>query len=75
MENLRYMLHQYNPTTSLYFGHRYDRGELPEGYMAGGGYVLSKKALSNFIEELTVNPECHRGDSPDEDLEMGKLLF
>lgn len=35
MENLRYMLVQYNPNTAFYFGHRYALAELDEGYMAG----------------------------------------
>lgn len=73
MENLRYMLKQYKPENSLYFGHRFDRGFLREGYMAGGGYVLSKKTLSNFIKELPINPEWYHPDSA-EDAEMGELL-
>ena len=74
MENLRYMLKQYDPQKPFYFGHRYDRGGLPKGYMAGGGYVLSKKALSNLIEDLATNFRCHQQDTSNEDVEMGKTL-
>lgn len=35
MENLRYMLAQYNPNTAFYFGHRYILSFFEEGYMAG----------------------------------------
>jgi glycoprotein-N-acetylgalactosamine 3-beta-galactosyltransferase len=35
MENLRYMLFQYNPEDSLYFGHRFTLKGTPHGYMAG----------------------------------------
>jgi hypothetical protein len=56
MENLRYMLYQYRSKTSLYFGHRYTRGVKgkghTEGFMAGGGYILSKKALRKLVEEI-----------------------
>lgn len=37
VENLRYMLYQYHPQTSLYIGHRFavDYPAVREGYMAG----------------------------------------
>lgn len=35
MENLRYVLHQYRPETSLYLGHRYASKNAVDGYMAG----------------------------------------
>jgi glycoprotein-N-acetylgalactosamine 3-beta-galactosyltransferase len=35
MENLRYMLFQYNPEDPLYFGHRFTLKDEPNGYMAG----------------------------------------
>lgn len=75
MENIRYMLKQYDPQTPLYFGHRYDRGGMAKGYMAGGGYVLSKKALSNLIEDLATTYRCHQQDTSNEDVEMGKLCL
>lgn len=34
MENLRYVLSQYNPETSLYLGHRF-----ASNYVAGGSYM------------------------------------
>lgn len=38
LENLRFMLHQYQPETSLYFGHRYSVEDNEDGYMAGEIY-------------------------------------
>lgn len=74
VENLRYMLSQYNPKTALVFGHRYASISIDEGYMAGGAYVLSKKALKKFGEKLVHNDSlCHiTGEA--EDLEMGMCL-
>lgn len=72
MENLRYMLHQYSPQASLYFGHRYARKGFHSGYMAGGSYILSKEALKNFIGELNSNDsKCQKDENGVEDWEMG----
>lgn len=73
VENLRYMLAHYKPTTALYFGHRYS-SILDEGYMAGGGYILSRKALEKFAEKLVFNDTiCHEKGGA-EDVEMGRCL-
>ena len=39
MENMRYMLYQYNPEDSLYLGHRFFRTSFTTGYMAGEKYT------------------------------------
>lgn len=73
------MLSQYNPRTALLFGQRfappgYDGTE--EGYMAGGGYIISKKALKKFSEKLVFNETVcpSSGDGEDEDWKMGNCL-
>lgn len=35
IENLRYLLYQYRPQTSLYVGHRIATSNPPEGFMTG----------------------------------------
>ena len=73
MENIRYMLAQYRTETSLFFGCRFANNMNPEGYMSGGGYILSKKALSKFNEKILNNGDICRGsEDGDEDFEMGK---
>ena len=57
MENLRYMLSQYNPKTALLFGHRFllnpeKNGALPlneEGYMAGDNFYQNTCHDISFI--------------------------
>ena len=64
MENLRYLLSQYNPTDSLFFGHRHFKPAFPYGYMAGGHYILSKKAVTRLVKEiLPKNIKCRNGRS------------
>lgn len=74
MENLRYILSQYRPETSLYIGHRFVNMEIRDGFMAGGGYVLSKKALHKFVNERIHDPKCRQDWRGAEDCEMGKCL-
>ncbi|CAO1369074.1 unnamed protein product [Diamesa hyperborea] len=75
MENVRYLLSQYHHETSLYFGCRYMTLANLDGYMAGGGYILSKKALSKFNKKILPNKNiCRPDDHGAEDLEMGKCL-
>lgn len=77
-ENLRYMLYSYNPTAALYFGHRYAVEFGPNdfsSYMAGGGYLLSKKALEKFATKLAQNSSiCSKNENGNEDWEMGRCL-
>lgn len=75
MENVRYMLFQYHSKTSLYFGHRYASKYTDSGYMAGGGYILSKKALEKFATKLMHDDKrCTLDKFGAEDLELGKCL-
>lgn len=76
MENLRFLLYQYNPRTALYFGHRYAVQNVDEGYMAGGGYILSKKAVKKFVEKSMQDPNHCKpdGGGTSEDLDMGRCL-
>lgn len=76
MENVRYMLYQYRPQTALYFGHRFSVQNVAEGYMSGGGYLLSKKALDKFVTQVLPNGTlCKNTDNAGaEDLELGKCL-
>ncbi|CAO1369060.1 unnamed protein product [Diamesa hyperborea] len=75
LENMRYMLAQYRASTSLFFGCRFANNNNPEGYMSGGGYILSKKALSKFNQKILNNGDiCKGSETGDEDFEMGKCL-
>lgn len=75
IENIRYLLYQYRHQTALYFGHRYAVEQIPEGYMAGGGYILSKKALQKFATKIIQNSTvCKSEESGNEDWEMGRCL-
>ena len=74
LENLRYMLSQYNPKIALYFGHRYAARQVEAGHMAGGGYILSKQALIKLVKNLESNKKECRSTDGAEDLEMGRCL-
>ncbi|CRK99850.1 CLUMA_CG013153, isoform A [Clunio marinus] len=74
-ENIRFMLYQYRATTSLYFGHRFCHWKNPSGYIQGGAYILSKKALEKFVTKLMNNESyCKLGPEGDEDVEIGKCF-
>jgi glycoprotein-N-acetylgalactosamine 3-beta-galactosyltransferase len=75
IENLRYVLAQYKPETSLYLGHRFASKFVDAGYNAGGGYVLSKKALEKFVTKLMHDKDhCKIDNFGAEDLELGSCL-
>ncbi|KAL1137736.1 hypothetical protein AAG570_009432 [Ranatra chinensis] len=75
VENLRYMLADYNTSEPVYFGCRF-RPYVKQGYMSGGaGYVLSKEALKRFVEDALPDEKNCRSDAGGaEDVEMGKCL-
>jgi glycoprotein-N-acetylgalactosamine 3-beta-galactosyltransferase len=77
VENLRYLLYQYRPQTSVFMGHRFASNYTEYGvnYNAGGSYILSKKILEKFVTKLMHNSEfCRSGDTGAEDLELGRCL-
>lgn len=69
MENVRELLSQYNPETSLYFGHRMISNRSIDGFMQGGAYILSRKAVQKFVK---TNKNCRKKDGWAEDLYMGE---
>lgn len=75
MENMRYMLSAYDPTYPIYFGSRF-RKFSKQGYMSGGGgYVLSRGALKQFVEVAMPNDTvCRSHPGGAEDAEFGKCL-
>ncbi|KAG5674686.1 hypothetical protein PVAND_004638 [Polypedilum vanderplanki] len=75
IENLRYVLAQYSPKTSLYLGHRFASKFVDMGYMAGGGYILSKKILKKFVTKIMHDKNaCKIENYGAEDLELGSCL-
>lgn len=70
MENVRHMLYQYKPETSLYFGHRMLGNDSLDGFMQGGAYILSKKAVQKFVK---LYSNCRKKDGWAEDRFMGNF--
>ncbi|KAF7272752.1 glycoprotein-N-acetylgalactosamine 3-beta-galactosyltransferase 1-like [Rhynchophorus ferrugineus] len=75
MENMRYMLNDYNSSDPIYFGFRM-KPYVSQGYMSGGGgYVLSKESVKRFVTEAIPNPEkCKSDNTGAEDVEIGRCL-
>lgn len=72
MQNLRWLLSNYTPSTPIYFGKRF-KPFVNQGYMSGGaGYVLSKEALQRFIDGFN-NQTCTH-NSPIEDMALGQCM-
>ena len=71
VENLRYLLSAHNSSEPVFFGHHFKK-YLKQGYFSGGGgYVLSKEALTRFAKRKPG--ECTK-DGGDEDVEMGRCM-
>lgn len=68
MENVRHLLYQYRPERALYFGHRMIGNGSLDGYMQGGAYILSRKAVQKFVQ---LAPNCYKKKSWAEDLYTG----
>ncbi|XP_026327582.1 glycoprotein-N-acetylgalactosamine 3-beta-galactosyltransferase 1-like [Hyposmocoma kahamanoa] len=75
MENLRYMLADYDKAMPLYFGCRFEQFAR-QGYMSGeAGYVLSREAMHRFVTiGLESPPLCLQSDKAADDVEMGICL-
>ena len=77
MENLRFMLTQYNSEEPWYFGAKFKKF-VKSGYMSGGaGYVLSKEALRRFVTiglQDTKGTYCRKDEKGPEDLNIGKCM-
>jgi Fringe-like len=74
MENLRHFLYSYSPEMPIYFGCKLKR-YVPQGYMSGSGYVLSREAVRRFNEiALKDDIKCWNGTEGNEDVEIGKCL-
>ncbi|VDP10683.1 unnamed protein product [Soboliphyme baturini] len=71
VENLRLMLLSYRPEQPIYFGCRF-KPFTKQGYMSGGaGYVMSKKALTLFVEQGIRNNVCKDISTGHEDANLG----
>lgn len=75
VENLRYLLAEYNTSEPIYFGCRF-KPYVKQGYMSGGaGYVLSKESVRRLVEEGLPNKNnCRQDGGGSEDVEIGKCL-
>ncbi|XP_024081569.1 glycoprotein-N-acetylgalactosamine 3-beta-galactosyltransferase 1-like isoform X2 [Cimex lectularius] len=75
VENLRYMLAEFNTSEPMYFGCRF-KPYVKQGYMSGGaGYVLSREALKRFVEDgLPNKTKCRQDAGGAEDVEMGRCM-
>ncbi|XP_034668764.1 uncharacterized protein LOC117901907 [Drosophila subobscura] len=73
IENMRYMLSSYSPSTPIHFGCNFRLGNV--SYMSGGaGYVLSRKALHLFISRGIGKSLCKAGGAGTEDYQMGSCM-
>ncbi|CAG9102085.1 unnamed protein product [Plutella xylostella] len=75
VENLRFMLFNYDTQRPIYFGHRC-KDKSKQSYMSGGaGYVLSRDALDKLVNTgLPTHAPCSKRGQGNEDLQMGKCL-
>jgi len=75
LENLRYFLADKDPMEPVYYGHHFKTIVKPQGYYSGGGgYVLSKEALTRFATKGFHNNAVCREDGGAEDAEFGKCM-
>eukprot|EP00092_Neocalanus_flemingeri_P046355 GFUD01052125.1.p1 GENE.GFUD01052125.1~~GFUD01052125.1.p1 ORF type:complete len:358 (-),score=58.93 GFUD01052125.1:204-1277(-) len=75
VENLRHLLQDKNTSEPIFFGHKF-KPFVSQGYFSGGaGYVLSKAALTRFVEQGVHNSSiCRQDNGGYEDVEMGKCM-
>ncbi len=78
LENLRYLLAAYDSTQPIYFGHKFKKPIVSQGYMSGGGgYAISKAGVKQLVEiaykdDRLCNPAIKPGGA--EDIILGQCL-
>ncbi|XP_067621745.1 glycoprotein-N-acetylgalactosamine 3-beta-galactosyltransferase 1-like isoform X2 [Eurosta solidaginis] len=74
MENLRVFLYPLDTRAPVYFGCKFKKF-VRQGYMSGGaGYVMSKEALTRFMEKAYPNDKICSKRAGAEDKQMGICL-
>ncbi|XP_005089696.2 glycoprotein-N-acetylgalactosamine 3-beta-galactosyltransferase 1 [Aplysia californica] len=73
VENLRYFLSSQNSSEPIYFGHHFKTIVKQGYYSGGGGYVLSKEALTRLATK-GKDPNVCRQDGGAEDAELGHCM-
>ncbi|VDP49410.1 unnamed protein product [Soboliphyme baturini] len=74
VENLRLMLLAYDTEKPIYFGCKF-KPFVNQGYMSGGaGYVLSRKALTLFVEKGINSGFCSNVSTGSEDVDLGLCM-
>ena len=76
VENLRYLLKDFDPNQPLFFGQKLklNGGKQTVFFSGGAGYVLSREALKRFAETGMRDPElCRQDPGGPEDVVFGCL--
>ncbi|XP_042885619.1 glycoprotein-N-acetylgalactosamine 3-beta-galactosyltransferase 1-like [Penaeus japonicus] len=73
VDNLRYVLQDYDTNEPIYFGQHY---KIYGGYNTGGaGHVMGREAIRRFVEQAIPNHKiCKPERSKGEDVGMGEFL-
>lgn len=66
-ENLRFMLSTYSTEDPIYFGYKFNTTKHKRGYFSGGaGYVMSRKTVKIFVEQILVNRQFFHENIPND---------